>query len=79
MDGGRDEGREGSIVTILCDGGERYAHSYYSDAWYRESGIDTVESDAQIAALAAGEGELALATAGCLQARAATGRAGALQ
>ncbi|HPA02287.1 MAG TPA: PLP-dependent cysteine synthase family protein [Chiayiivirga sp.] len=75
----RGEGREGSIVTILCDGGERYAHSYYSDAWYRERGIDTVESDAQIAALAAGEGELALATAGCLQARAATGRAGALQ
>lgn len=62
----RAQGGEGSIVTILCDGGERYAHSYYSDAWYRERGIDTVDADARIAALAAGEGELALPVAGCL-------------
>ncbi|KPC49183.1 PLP-dependent cysteine synthase family protein [Amantichitinum ursilacus] len=26
-------GERGSIVTLLCDGGERYAHSYYNDAW----------------------------------------------
>jgi cysteine synthase A len=26
-------GRRGSVVTLLCDGGERYAHTYYSDAW----------------------------------------------
>jgi cysteine synthase len=24
---------EGSVVTLLCDGGERYAHTYYDDAW----------------------------------------------
>ena len=23
----------GSVVTLLCDGGERYAHTYYDDAW----------------------------------------------
>jgi cysteine synthase A len=45
----RREGREGSIVTILCDGGERYSHSYYNPAWYLEQGIDIVGSDAAIA------------------------------
>ena len=29
----RDAGESGSIVAILCDGGERYQHSYYNDAW----------------------------------------------
>jgi cysteine synthase A len=33
-------GQQGSIVTLLCDGGERYAHTYYSDAWLAEQGID---------------------------------------
>lgn len=58
----RREGRSGSIVTILCDGGERYSHSYYNPAWYVEQGIDTVESDAIIARAAAGQGmpEIAL-------------------
>jgi cysteine synthase len=36
----RAEGREGSVVTLLCDGGERYAHTYYDDAWLREHGLD---------------------------------------
>ncbi len=36
----RAAGRTGSIVTLLCDGGERYAHTYYSDAWLAEHGID---------------------------------------
>jgi cysteine synthase len=52
----RREGRSGSIVTILCDGGERYSHSYYNPAWYVEQGIDTVESDALVARVAAGDG-----------------------
>ena len=26
-------GRTGSVVTLLCDGGERYAHTYYADDW----------------------------------------------
>ena len=36
----RGEGREGSIVTILCDGGERYATSYYCEAWLAEQGYE---------------------------------------
>jgi cysteine synthase A len=33
-------GEAGSIVTLLCDGGERYAHTYYSDDWLSQQGID---------------------------------------
>ena len=35
---GRDE--RGSIVTLLCDGGERYARTYFDDGWLAEQGID---------------------------------------
>lgn len=27
------EGRSGSVVTLLCDGGDRYAGTYYDDDW----------------------------------------------
>jgi cysteine synthase len=33
-------GRSGSVVTLLCDGGERYAHTYYSDEWIAAQGLD---------------------------------------
>jgi cysteine synthase A len=33
-------GRSGSVVTLLCDGGERYAHTYYSDEWLAGEGLD---------------------------------------
>ncbi|UUW91504.1 PLP-dependent cysteine synthase family protein [Nocardioides sp. WV_118_6] len=36
----RAAGQTGSIVTLLCDGGERYAHTYYNDAWLREQELD---------------------------------------
>jgi cysteine synthase len=36
----RDEGVRGSIVTLICDGGERYRHSYYDDAWVAAQGMD---------------------------------------
>jgi cysteine synthase A len=31
---------EGSIVTLLCDGGERYGNTYYDDGWLKGHGID---------------------------------------
>jgi cysteine synthase A len=34
------EGRQGSVVTLLCDDGRRYAHSYYDDAWVAARGWD---------------------------------------
>jgi len=30
----------GSVVTLLCDGGERYRGTYYDDAWLSAQGID---------------------------------------
>ncbi|MFE2182183.1 PLP-dependent cysteine synthase family protein [Streptomyces sp. NPDC059455] len=34
------ERRTGSVVTLLCDPGERYLDKYYSDAWLEEQGLD---------------------------------------
>jgi cysteine synthase A len=31
-------GRRGSVVTLICDGGARYAHTYYDDDWVRARG-----------------------------------------
>ena len=36
----RSRGETGSVVTLLCDGGERYARTYYDDGWLAEQGID---------------------------------------
>ncbi len=33
-------GERGSVVTLLCDGGERYGCTYYDDAWLDARGID---------------------------------------
>ncbi|MBW0102491.1 PLP-dependent cysteine synthase family protein [Pseudonocardia sp. KRD291] len=34
------EGCSGSVVTLLCDGGDRYRHSYYDDGWVAAQGMD---------------------------------------
>ncbi|MDE2564014.1 MAG: PLP-dependent cysteine synthase family protein [Sphingomonadales bacterium] len=44
-------GETGSVVTILCDSGERYAGSYYNDAWLDERGIDWRAEEERIFAL----------------------------
>ena len=36
----RARGEAGSIVTLACDGGERYLDTYYSDAWLSTQGHD---------------------------------------
>ena len=36
----RQLGQHGSIVTLLCDGGERYANSYFDDGWVAAQGLD---------------------------------------
>ena len=33
-------GRHGSIVTLICDSGDRYADTYYDDAWLAETGLE---------------------------------------
>ncbi|MQM28496.1 L-cysteine desulfhydrase Cds1 [Glycomyces albidus] len=36
----RDAGRGGSIVTLLCDSGQRYGATYFDDDWVASQGID---------------------------------------
>jgi len=36
----RAAGETGSIVTLICDGGERYGETYYNDAWLIQNGFD---------------------------------------
>src|SRR5699024_10375247 len=33
-------GQRGSVVTLLCDGGERYTNTYYDDSWVTQHGLD---------------------------------------
>ena len=33
-------GERGSVVTLICDGGERYSGTYYSDAWVGEQELE---------------------------------------
>jgi cysteine synthase A len=33
-------GEQGSVVTLICDPGDRYLDKYYSDAWLADQGID---------------------------------------
>lgn len=33
-------GETGSVVTLLCDGGERYSETYYNPEWIADQGLD---------------------------------------
>jgi cysteine synthase A len=50
----RAAGERGSVVTLLCDGGERYAHTYYSDEWLAGHGIDLTPWTARLDRFARG-------------------------
>jgi cysteine synthase A len=43
-----EAGESGSIVTLLCDGGERYAGTYFDDAWLAAQGIDLAPHYAEL-------------------------------
>jgi cysteine synthase A len=36
----REAGERGSLVTLICDGGERYRGTYGDDTWLAEHGLD---------------------------------------
>jgi cysteine synthase A len=42
-------GQQGSVVTLLCDSGDRYARTYYDDGWLAEQGIDLRVHEAALA------------------------------
>ncbi|MFE3192130.1 PLP-dependent cysteine synthase family protein [Nocardia sp. NPDC059240] len=37
------ENRTGSVVTLLCDGGDRYAGTYFNDEWVADQGLSLAE------------------------------------
>lgn len=41
-------GEDGSVVTLLCDRGERYGKTFYDDAWINAQGFDTAPFEAQV-------------------------------
>ena len=45
----RDRGERGSVVTLICDGGERYAHTYYADDWLAAHDLDPTPYQATLA------------------------------
>ncbi|MFF7154437.1 pyridoxal-phosphate dependent enzyme [Streptomyces sp. NPDC008139] len=47
------EGRTGSVVTLICDPGDRYLDKYYSDAWLAAQGLDIAPYAAAIDAFLA--------------------------
>lgn len=34
------KGQSGSVVSMICDSGERYQHTYYNDEWLSDNGFD---------------------------------------
>jgi len=48
------EGAKGSLVTLICDSGERYGHTYYSDEWIAAQGFDLVPSERRLEAFLEG-------------------------
>ncbi len=54
-------GERGAVVTLLCDAGERYRHTYFDDAWLASQGLECGrESDAIDALIDRGEWPAAL-------------------
>ena len=47
----RTQGRAGSIVTLICDDGERYRHSYYDEAWLQSQGLACAAEAAELQTL----------------------------
>ena len=33
-------GEQGSVVTLICDAGERYRQTYYNDVWMAQRQVD---------------------------------------
>ena len=59
-----ERGEGGSIVSLLCDGSERYAGTYRNDAWLTERGWD-LEPHRAVLARAWDDGHLDRLTRAC--------------
>ncbi len=41
-------GDSGSVVSLLCDSGERYRSTYFNDDWLKARGLDTRDMEAEV-------------------------------
>ena len=48
----RAAGEKGPVVTLICDGGERYANTYYNDAWLAAEQLDVASAQRRLQRLA---------------------------
>ncbi|WP_206064120.1 PLP-dependent cysteine synthase family protein [Oleiagrimonas sp. C23AA] len=49
----REAGQTGPVVTLICDGGERYRASYYNEAWLAAEGLDVAPERTRLDAILA--------------------------
>jgi cysteine synthase A len=42
------DGSRGSVVSLMCDGGERYAGNYWNQEWLASQGLDPAPYQAVI-------------------------------
>ena len=52
------EAAKGSLVTLICDSGERYGHTYYSDDWIAAQGFNLAPHEQALDAFLDGKAEL---------------------
>jgi len=45
----RERGVRGSVVTLLCDSGDRYRHTYYSESWLQQASLGCQRERAALA------------------------------
>ncbi|TLD47490.1 MAG: putative siderophore biosynthesis protein SbnA [Accumulibacter sp.] len=45
----RERGVRGSVVTLLCDSGDRYRNTYYSESWLQQAGLGCQRERAALA------------------------------
>jgi len=55
---GGSAGDKGSLVTLICDSGERYGHTYYSDEWITAQGFNLALHERRLEAFSEGGGSL---------------------
>jgi cysteine synthase A len=48
------KGETGAVVTLICDGGERYLDTYYDDAWLAAQGLAPSAAQQDLIAAALG-------------------------
>jgi cysteine synthase A len=57
----RSAGQTGSLVTLICDSGERYRQTYYDPAWLKARGLDPTPFETALASFLDTAQPLALA------------------